>query len=653
MEAPVTPARGTILLVQAVDYDSRTLTGFQPLCTPLSIATIAALTPEGYEVDLWDENLDGLIDATTLLPRARYDIVGISTLFEQVGHRVPTLARLFRDRGSYICAGGPGISNQLNFISACVDSVFLNEAEYTWPEFLRDWSAGRPRHEYIQITKPDLADSPLPRWDSLADRITRYRAGGVQTTRGCPFDCEFCDVIYLYGRAQRHKPVASVLAEVAALQRLGVRRVFFTDDEFIGDPRYTRALLQELVPLNRSFPTPIAYHTQLTLNLSRHEDLLAGLADANCWHALICIESFNEESLRETNKVQNCNRDIVADCRKILSYGMGINGSLIVGFEHDGPDVFDRILDGVRRACIPFASVSILRAAYGTKLWMRMREEKRLWKLRTADQYPQSLQMDILPGGKLSRAELIEGRIYVNKELSRVSNLCERLHGWIALIERMPQVLDPSQMSVETAVRLVRGNQSLSLSEGELRLVEEVLHHAHDAAPVMMGRIVDCVFAQLFWYRIRTYHTQEELEGALAAEKAGDLVADTTPILLPRTFIAAFRKRLFTIVYERLGRGLSDPERIADAASEVFLDFVVRFTSEVHVSGEDSLLDPRHEEFLRLLCDRVLARVTGQPAEVSAPSAAIDALALKKIKRSALHDAVLKEVGDRLGRLNA
>jgi len=124
MEAPVTPARGTILLVQAVDYDSRTLTGFQPLCTPLSIATIAALTPEGYEVDLWDENLDGLIDATTLLPRARYDIVGISTLFEQVGHRVPTLARLFRDRGSYICAGGPGISNQLNFISACVDSVF-------------------------------------------------------------------------------------------------------------------------------------------------------------------------------------------------------------------------------------------------------------------------------------------------------------------------------------------------------------------------------------------------------------------------------------------------------------------------------------------------------------------------------------------------
>jgi hypothetical protein len=153
--------RASVLLIQAVDYDTQTLVGFQPLCTPLSIATIAALTPEEhFSVDMWDENLDGLIDERSTLPRSHYDIVGISTLFEHVGKRVPVLASLFRKRNSYICAGGPGISNQFALLSNCVDSIFLNEAEYTWPEFLADWRGGHPKAQYVQVAKPNLADSP-------------------------------------------------------------------------------------------------------------------------------------------------------------------------------------------------------------------------------------------------------------------------------------------------------------------------------------------------------------------------------------------------------------------------------------------------------------------------------------------------------------
>ncbi len=291
-------SRAKILLVQALDNDNRMLRGFPPLCTPVSIATIAALTPDEFAVDLWDENSSGLIDEATTLPSEHYDIVGISALFEHVGHRIPTLASLFRARGTYVCAGGPGISNQFRLVSAAVDSVFLNEAEYTWPKFLRDWSERRPEKEYIQIAKPLLADSPPPRWDSIADKIPTYRSGGVQTTRGCPFDCEFCDVIYLYGRAQRHKPVENVLTEVGNLQRFGIGRVFFTDDEFIGDPAYARALLRQLIPFNNSFANPLAYNTQLTLNLSRHEDVLALAADANFSNVLIGIESFSQESLQ-------------------------------------------------------------------------------------------------------------------------------------------------------------------------------------------------------------------------------------------------------------------------------------------------------------------------------------------------------------------
>jgi radical SAM superfamily enzyme YgiQ (UPF0313 family) len=642
----------TILLVQAVDYDTRTLVGFQPLCTPLSIATIAALTPVGFIVDLWDENLEGLIDEATRLPRPHYDIVGISTLFEHISHRVPGLAALFRARGSYICAGGPGISNQLKMIAACVDSMFLNEAEYTWPQFLEEWSAGHPKQEYVQIAKPDMRHSPPPRWDSIADRLPRYRAGGVQTTRGCPFDCEFCDVIYLYGRAQRHKPVEHVLAEVTELQRLGVKRVFFTDDEFVGDPRYTRSLLQQLVPLNNSFPRPLAYHTQLTLNLSRHEDLLEYLADANFWHVLIGIESFSEEALRETNKLQNCNRDIVADCRKILSYGIGINGSLIVGFDHDGPEVFDKIIDGIRRACVPFASASILRATYGTKLWTRLRESKRLWKLRSADTFPQSLQIDILPGGQLTRAQLIEGRIYLNKELSKVSNLCERLHGWISLVDRVPRVNDPQQLSLDDAVRIIREHEALSLIPGDLRMLEEVLEHAREHAPVMIGRILDSILAQLYWYRIRTYHTADELRAVLEAEQVGDLVPNTGPILFPSAFATAFRKRLLALVYERLARNLPDPQLIPEAASEVFVDFLVRLVDRAD-STEQTFTEPWQEEFLRTLCDRTVARLTGCPPESFVAATDKGETPLHGLKKTGLYDAVLKEVGDRFSRLNA
>ena len=649
----VAETRGSILLIQAVDYDTRTLSGFQPLCAPVSIATVAALTPDSFEVDLWDENLDGLLDATSVLRRDHYDIVGISTLFEQVGRRVPVLAALFRSRGAYICAGGPGISNQRSLINSAVDSVFLNEAEYTWPEFLSDWLRGRPKREYIQIAKPDLTTSPAPKWGALADRIPLYRAAGVQTTRGCPFDCEFCDVIYLYGRAQRHKSVEQVLHEVANLQKLGAKRVFFTDDEFVGDPRYTRALLERLIPLNNSFASPLAFHTQLTMNLANHNDLLEALADANFWHALIGIESFNEASLKETNKIQNCRRDIVADCRKILSYGIGINGSLIVGFDNDGSDVFDRILENIQRACVPFASVSILRATYGTKLWTRMRENRRLWRLRNADALPQALQVDILPRGELTRADLIKGRIYLNKQLSDIANLCERLRGWVSLVERLPQVTDPLQLQLDEAVALIRDRKALSLTQRELTLIEETLEYARDEAPVMMGRLVDSVLSQVFWYRIRTLHSEEDLNAALAAENEGDLVADQRPILLPSGFATAFKKELFAFVYSRLQRTLTSATEIPEAASEVFVDFLVRLSDESSTMPDKDFASAHHKTFLGLLCDRASARLMGRAPESLVVEEPCEAELPKGLKRSGLYDAVLKEVGDRLSRLSS
>ncbi len=644
--------RGAILLIQAVDYDHRMLTGFEPQLAPLAVATVAALTPDTFEVDLWDENLDGPIDAQTKLPRERYDIVGISTLFERVGRRVPRLAALFRERGAYICAGGPGVSNQVKMLNTCVDSIFLNEAEYTWPQFLKDWACGEAKREYVQVAKPDMADSPPPAWGEIGKRIGNYRSAAVQTTRGCPFDCEFCDVIYLYGRAQRHKPIDHVLGEVRKLEALGARRIMFTDDEFVGDPRYAKALLTELIPLNNSFAYPLAYHTQFTMTLAHREELLELMADANFWYGVVGIESFNEPSLLETHKTQNTHGDIATNCRKILSYGIGINGSLIVGFDSDGPDIFERILKGVHEACLPSASASILRATYGTKLWTRMRENKRLWRLPNRDSFAEALQVDILPAGRLSRVELIEGRIYLNDSFANVDNLCQRLRGWVQLVQRAPRVVDGRQLQLDAAVRLMRDNEALAFTPAELRTIEATFAFAHDKAPFMLGRVADSILNQLRWHRLRTFHNKEQLEAVIAAERTGNLVSDTTPILLPSAFAASFRKHLFALVYERLFRNIPDPDLIPEAASEVFVDFLVRLGEESSGMAVSDFAHPRHEAFLRLLCDREAAHLTGQPPESFVPVEEIDGLPLKGVKKSGLYDAVLKDVGDRLRNLN-
>ncbi len=649
--APVR-CRGTILLIQAVDYDRQMLSGFEPQLAPVSVATIAALTPSTFDVDLWDENLDGPIDESTALPRPRYDIVGISTLFERVGRRVPKLAALFRERGAHICAGGPGVSNQVKLLNTCVDSIFLNEAEYTWPQFLRDWSHAEPKREYVQVAKPNMADSPAPAWGTLAGRISSYRSGSVQTTRGCPFDCEFCDVIYLYGRAQRHKPVENVLQEVRTLEKLGARRIMFTDDEFVGDPRYAKALLTELIPLNNSFAHPLAYHTQFTLTLSHREELLELMADANFWYGVVGIESFNEPSLLETHKTQNCNGDIVENLRKILSYGIGINGSLIVGFDSDGPDIFERILQGVESACVPMASASILRATYGTKLWTRMRENKRLWRLPNRDAVAEALQVDILPAGELSRVQLIEGRIYLNNAFADVERLCGRLRGWVALVKRQPRVVDRRQLQLDDAVRMMRSYEALCFSPQELRLIEETFECVRDKAPMMMGRVADSILNQLRWHRLRTFHSTEELEAVIAAERAGNLVPETAPVLLPTAFAGAFRKRMFPLVYERLYRNLPDAGLIPEAASEVFVDFLVRLGEESSAMEERDFAHPRHAAFLRQLCDRTAVRVTGQSPQSFVPVEETDGRPLRGLKKSGIYDAVLKDVGDRLRALN-
>jgi radical SAM superfamily enzyme YgiQ (UPF0313 family) len=309
------------------------------LVTPLHLATIAALTPEDIEVDLWDEAVHGWIDDATEFDK-EFDLVGI-TSHALILQRVKEIAQVFRRRGIPVAIGGIDVSSSSGFFRNDADILFFGEAELTWPQFIADWKAGSYRKEYREVTFPDLALSPLPRWDSIADDIPSYLAGTVQTSRGCPFACDYCQISFLYGRQMRYKPIDKVLEEVATLERLGLNSILFCDSNFIGNPGYAKDLLRELIPQNNSFAEPLRFQTDLTINVAKDDELLELLADANFNMLLIGIESPNKESLREINKLQNVRSDLVADCKKIMSYGIPIEASMIVGFDHDTPEIFD------------------------------------------------------------------------------------------------------------------------------------------------------------------------------------------------------------------------------------------------------------------------------------------------------------------------
>jgi len=191
---------------------------FKAGIAPSSIATIAALTPPQVEIILWDEHVSGDVDSQVV--SGGYDLVGLTGFFLHLPRAV-NIAKLCRTQKVPCVMGGPGVSAEPQAFRGLFDYIFVGEAEYTWPLFLREYEEGRARAEYRQVTKPDLSNAPIPRWDLLQNLATDYPQIPVQTTRGCPFDCDFCDVIYLFGRRPRHRSVEHVLQELTQLEKWG------------------------------------------------------------------------------------------------------------------------------------------------------------------------------------------------------------------------------------------------------------------------------------------------------------------------------------------------------------------------------------------------------------------------------------------------
>ena len=336
---------------------------------PLGLATLAALTPSDWGIRLVDENVEPL----PLSPEA--DIVGICGMGVQVA-RQRELAAYYRRRGYYVVVGGSYASLCAEAYVDVADTVVAGEAERTWRQFCKDYLNGRPRALYREGDSIPIAESPAPRFDLL--KLDCYSNVSLQFSRGCPYRCEFCDIVVMFGRRPRTKTPEQIGGELDALRARSVRRVFFVDDNLIGDKPQAKRLLRYLADYQRRHDYWFSFGTEASLNLARDEELLPLFRAANFSWVFIGIETTDEESLKETRKSQNLGGDMLTDVRRLYTYGIDVLAGFIIGFDNDTLATFDRQRDFIMAAGIQSAMIGLLHALPRTPLYERLEREGRL-----------------------------------------------------------------------------------------------------------------------------------------------------------------------------------------------------------------------------------------------------------------------------------
>jgi len=395
----------------------------------LSLPTVAGITPRVHEVVLCDENVEPVDYDTDA------DIVGL-TGYVIHAQRIFEMAEEFRRRGKFVVAGGPFASLCPERLRDKVDVLFVDEAEYTWPQFLRDYEAGEWKPEYRQVEKPSMHDSPLPRFDLL--KTDRYRTMTIQFARGCPFNCEFCDIIVMYGRKPRTKTVAQVMAEVLEIHRLRIPNIFVVDDNFIGNKPEAKQLLRALAEWQKANGYPIEFMTEVSLNVAQDDELLQLMAQAHFTTIFIGIESPRAASLQETHKTQNLRESLLDSVHRIQRAGIEVMAGMIVGFDNDDPSIFDEQFHFIQEARIPVSMTGMLNAMPKTPLHERLKQAGRLIAESVGDQF---VFTNIIPQG-MSRVQLYDG----------YKNLLQRLYSYRNYRRRVMQLILTKGIHMQTKV---------------------------------------------------------------------------------------------------------------------------------------------------------------------------------------------------------
>jgi radical SAM superfamily enzyme YgiQ (UPF0313 family) len=375
------------------------------------LALLAALVPDHHKVTLVDENVED-IDFDML---AQADLVCITGMSSQ-GRRLIEIVEEVKARGVMTAVGGPMATVEPEAFEGLADVIFVGEADQTWPQFLHEWEEGSHKSRYEQ-------QLPLPRIDLL--KIGRYMFGSLQISRGCPFTCEFCDIIVTFGRRPRLKTSEQVIAELEAFQRAGMKIVFVVDDNLIGNKKAIKPVLRDIISWQQERAYPLTLFTEASLDLAEDEELMELMGLANFQNVFIGIETPNEESLRETKKLQNVrpNAGTLLDrVHRIQSHGIDVWCGMIVGFDHDDPSIFKIMPKFLAEARISAALIGMLHAIPTTPLYDRLKQAGRLNEDDDSDRFG----TNVVPLG-MSRETLRDGFVAVMKECYGADAYFQRL----------------------------------------------------------------------------------------------------------------------------------------------------------------------------------------------------------------------------------
>jgi radical SAM superfamily enzyme YgiQ (UPF0313 family) len=339
---------------------------------PLGLLTLAALCPKNWKLRLVDRSFEALLDRDILWA----DLVMVSGMSVQRDDIRQTLLRA-RALGKRTMIGGPYASSEPDTLLALADHVVVGEPDEVFDRIAADLERGSAQRLYVIHDKPDVSKTPVPRFDLL--KIEKYVSMAVQFSRGCPFQCEFCDIITIYGRKPRTKVPRQLLAELDALFELGWReQVFIVDDNFIGNHKRALELARSLEEWQVSHDYPFLFYTEASIDLAQRPELIEAMVRANFYYVFIGIESPSEQALSEAKKYQNLRHDQLESIRFIQSQGLWVSAGFIIGFDSDTEDIFERQRDFIERAAIPWAMAGFLQAPPTTPLYDRMLKQGRL-----------------------------------------------------------------------------------------------------------------------------------------------------------------------------------------------------------------------------------------------------------------------------------
>jgi len=370
---------------------------------PLGLLTVAAMFPPEWEKKMVDMNVSRLLDSD--ITWADYVLISAMTIQRQ--SVLDVIARCNKLGTKTVCGGPLFTTGYQDF--AGVDHFVLGEAEITLPPFLKDLANGEAKHIYDSNERPPMDMTPAPLWSLV--NMKHYSSMNIQYSRGCPFDCEFCDIVQLNGHTPRTKSKEQFINELEALYATGWRGgVFVVDDNFIGNKKKLKdEILPAIVEWRAEKRRSFTFNTEASINLADDDELMRLMVEAGFGTVFIGIETPNEESLVECSKSQNRNRSLVDSVKKMQHAGLEVQGGFIVGFDSDPQSIFKSQIDFIQKSGIVTAMVGLLNAPPGTRLYQRLKQENRLVRAFSGNNTEFSL--NFIP--KMNRDALITGYRYI------------------------------------------------------------------------------------------------------------------------------------------------------------------------------------------------------------------------------------------------